>query len=241
MSMFIMSLYSSLTMSSDITTQKKKIINISTFHIGPHHPITNPISSIFSTAKQKITQIPLIFLPIIQKPNTNSLDFPSQIQTTETLNRRRKKRRRRRRRRGGGGGGEEITSIAAADHEDARGGGDEAADEGAEGGVALVPVEGAALLDVAGVPVQSVAIVVSVAARHVPEHGADVPDEDDGGGRILLVTGGAGGGGGKSGCIIGGCGGGRSPVAGGAWRRKLGVSKRRKEKRCMWWDFRVGD
>lgn len=132
-------------------------------------------------------------------------------------------------------------SIAAADHEDARGGGDEAADEGAEGGVALVPVEGAALLDVAGVPVQSVAIVVSVAARHVPEHGADVPDEDDGGGRILLVTGGAGGGGGKSGCIIGGCGGGRSPVAGGAWRRKLGVLTRRKEKRCMWWDFRVGD
>lgn len=104
-----------------------------------------------------------------------------------------------------------------------------AADEGAEGGVALVPVEGAALLDVAGVPIQSVAIVVRVAARHVPEHGADVPDEDDGGGLVLLVTGGAGG---EAGCIIGGCDGGclgRLPVAGGAWRRKLGVLKRRKE------------
>ena len=116
-----------------------------------------------------------------------------------------------------------------------RGGGDEAADEGAEGGVALVPVEGATLLDVAGVPVQSVAIVVRVAARHVPEHGADVPDEDDGGGLVLLVTGGAGGGGGKADCIMGGCGRGwlgRLPVAGGAWRRKLGVLKRRKEEVC---------
>ena len=65
---------------------------------------------------------------------------------------------------------ENSTGIAAADHENRRKSGDEVADKRAEGRVALVPVEGATFLDVAGVPVEGVAIVVGVAARLVPQH-----------------------------------------------------------------------
>lgn len=63
-----------------------------------------------------------------------------------------------------------ITGIATTDHEDARGGGDVLANEGAEGGVALVPVEGTAFLNVTGVPVEGVAVVVRVTRRHVSVH-----------------------------------------------------------------------
>ena len=62
------------------------------------------------------------------------------------------------------------------------------AGKGAKSRVALVPVEGASLLDVASVPVESVAIVVGVAAGDVPVHGG-------GGG------GGSGGGGGGWFCL----------------------------------------
>ncbi|KAM2601549.1 hypothetical protein TB1_039057 [Malus domestica] len=73
------------------------------------------------------------------------------------------------------GGWQKSTGIAAADHENRRGGGDEVADERAERRVALVPVEGATFLDVAGVPVEGVAIVVGIAGRLVPQHLLSLP------------------------------------------------------------------
>lgn len=66
--------------------------------------------------------------------------------------------------------GGEITGIATADHEDARRSGDIFANKRTESRVTLVPIEGAALLHVSRVPVEGVAIVVCVAARHVPVH-----------------------------------------------------------------------
>jgi hypothetical protein len=57
-----------------------------------------------------------------------------------------------------------ITGIATANHEDTRGSGDIATNKGAKRGVALVPIEALSLLDITGVPIQGVAIVVSIAA-----------------------------------------------------------------------------
>lgn len=72
---------------------------------------------------------------------------------------------------GKGEGEGERTSRAAADHEDAGGSGDELADEGAESGVALVPVkEGAAFLHVAEVPVEGVAIVQALLLPAAPRN-----------------------------------------------------------------------
>lgn len=57
-----------------------------------------------------------------------------------------------------------ITGIATANHEDTRGSGDIATNKGAKRSVALVPIEALSLLDITGVPIQGVAIVVSIAA-----------------------------------------------------------------------------
>lgn len=51
--------------------------------------------------------------------------------------------------------------------------------EGSERRVTLVPIEGTTFLDVASVPIQSIAIVVGVAARHIPlavHHSMEVDD-----------------------------------------------------------------
>lgn len=64
-----------------------------------------------------------------------------------------------------------VTGISAADHEDARGEGDEFAEERAESGVSLVPIEGShAFLRVPLVPVHGIAVVVGVALRRISHH-----------------------------------------------------------------------
>lgn len=62
------------------------------------------------------------------------------------------------------------TSIATTNHEDGGGRRDVIANKGSERRVTLVPVKGTSLLDVPSVPIHGVAIVVRVAARHVPVH-----------------------------------------------------------------------
>lgn len=64
----------------------------------------------------------------------------------------------------------EITGIAAADHEDPTWSRDVLANKRTKRRIPLIPVEGTALLNVARVPVERVAVVVGVAGGHVPEH-----------------------------------------------------------------------
>lgn len=63
-----------------------------------------------------------------------------------------------------------ITSIATANHEDPRRGWEILPNKWAKRRVTLVPVKGATFLDIAGIPVQRIAIVVRIAARYVSEH-----------------------------------------------------------------------
>lgn len=70
---------------------------------------------------------------------------------------------------------EEDTGIAASDHENAGGGRNVLLNKGAKSRVSLVPVEGPDLVGVSGVPVEGVAVVVGVAARHIPVQEAAPP------------------------------------------------------------------
>jgi len=63
-----------------------------------------------------------------------------------------------------------VTSIAATNHENPGRKRNEIAHERSESRITLVPIEGTTLLDVARVPIERVAVVVGVAARHIPEH-----------------------------------------------------------------------
>lgn len=88
----------------------------------------------------------------------------------------------------------EITGIATANHKYGTRGWDVLAHERAESRVPLVPIKGTTFLRVPAVPVEGVAIVVRVAARHVPVHTSlifpatvSTPVRSDGGGGWRIV------------------------------------------------------
>ena len=64
----------------------------------------------------------------------------------------------------------EITSITTANHKDGGGSADELANKRAKSSITLVPIKRTSLLQITSVPVDSIAVVVGVAARHIPVH-----------------------------------------------------------------------
>lgn len=63
-----------------------------------------------------------------------------------------------------------ITSIATTNHEDTRRKRDVITNKGSERRVTLIPIKGTILLNVTSVPIESIAVVVGVAARNVSIH-----------------------------------------------------------------------
>ena len=66
--------------------------------------------------------------------------------------------------------GKKNTGIATANHENARRGRDIFTNKRPKSSITLIPIKRTALLQIASVPIDGIAIVVGIAARHVPIH-----------------------------------------------------------------------